>query len=121
MDVDAARTSYIGDWSNGVYHGQGIVEREDGFQHNGTFVLGQMNGHGKRKYPIEVNENDPYRVQNWYEGHFVNGQRQGKGVYHENMGNQKWWEWDGEFVNDAMLGLGTMTRSNGKWCTVFGR
>jgi hypothetical protein len=126
MDVDLERTSYIGDWVEGVWHGQGILEKDNGFKHNGTFVLGAMDGLARRDYPLKDSINkdnfekngDEKQVlviyePNWYEGNFIHGERHGKGIYHENVDNQKWWEWHGEFVYDQMKGEGTMIRSNG--------
>ena len=124
IDTDLHETSYIGDWLEGIWHGQGLLEREDGFQHNGTFVLGAMTGHARRKYPaIEDEEEDEEeaqqhdavvrREQDWYEGAFVNGKREGKGTYHVHVDAKKWWEFVGMFVNDEIKGEGTMTRSNG--------
>jgi hypothetical protein len=109
MDVDEDRTSYIGNWLEGRWHGPGILEKENGFKYNGTFVIGNMTGFGKLIYPLSELESEG----NWYEGTVVDGQRHGKGLYHEAMKDHKWWEWNGEFVNDEMLGKGIMTRSNG--------
>jgi hypothetical protein len=83
-----------------------------------------MTGHARRKYPaIEDEEEDEEeaqqhdavvrREQDWYEGAFVNGKREGKGTYHVHVDAKKWWEFVGMFVNDEIKGEGTMTRSNG--------
>ena len=103
MDVDVEQSSYIGDWLEGIWHGEGIYEKENGFKHNGTFVLGRMNGHAKRRYADGSS----------YEGNFMDGKRNGFGTYRVELENKKWWKYQGQFENDEMVGEGTMTRSNG--------
>lgn len=108
VDVDEDRTSYIGNWSEGRWHGHGIYQTRY-FKYNGTFDNNQLTGFGKLTYPLSELESEG----NWYEGTVVNGKKHGHGIYHEALQNGKWWEWNGSFENDEMLGQGIMIRSNG--------
>lgn len=80
------------------------MEREDGFQHNGTFVVGAMDGHARRRYSDDASV---------YEGDFLKGKRHGHGSIFVQVDEKKWWKYEGQFINDKMQGEGTMTRSNG--------
>ncbi len=116
---------YCGTWTNGSPNGQGRLVSSDGkervegyFQNglNGNVVWYYKNGrryegavkngqrHGKGRLISEKNVLI-------YDGDYVNGKSDGKGVFYSNSG----WKYEGDFKGGLRHGQGTMFYNQGYW------
>ena len=96
MDVNTRGTTYLGSWVANQMHGQGILEMNDGYMYNGTFVYGACTGQAKIRYSVA--QGDSVSEPATYEGEMVNGARQGTGTYRQPYLNGirgAWWEYSG--------------------------
>ena len=76
---------YAGQWADGEMHGWGILTRKDGSVYRGQFEMGRMSGSGAEilmssEQDIGFQENDPTRLFLSFEGSWINGRREGRGV-----------------------------------------
>ena len=98
--------SWSGKCLGGYASGSGTVIWYQNSKENGRYVgqikLGKLTG--KSTYTWAGQK---------YEGDFVSGNFQGKGIYTYANGNK----YEGDFVNDMCNGIGTYTCSNGKQFT----
>jgi hypothetical protein len=105
MDVDIRGTTYLGDWESNQMHGEGILEMQDGYMYNGTFVHGACTGHAKIRYAVA--QGDSISEPAWYDGEMVDGYRHGTGTFrmpYMNGIRGAWWEYSGLWENDEMVG-----------------
>ena len=105
MDVNTRGTTYLGSWVANQMHGQGILEMNDGYMYNGTFVYGACTGQAKIRYSVA--QGDSVSEPATYEGEMVNGARQGTGTYRQPYLNGirgAWWEYSGLWEDDEMVG-----------------
>ena len=105
MDVDARGTTYLGEWEQNQMHGEGILEMQDGYMYNGTFVHGACTGRAKIRYAVAQGDSvsEPAR----FDGDMVDGFRHGTGTYRQPYMNGirgAWWEYSGLWENDEMVG-----------------
>jgi hypothetical protein len=86
---------YVGAWSNGKMHGQGIYMFANGFSYQGQFKNGVIDGFGTMTDPTG---------RKLYEGDYVNGKMHGKGTYTFPDGSY----YTGEMKYDLICGYGVM-------------
>ena len=86
---------YVGAWSNGKMHGQGIYMFANGFSYQGQFKNGMIDGFGTMTDPTG---------RKLYEGDYVNGKMHGKGTYTFPDGSY----YTGEMKYDLICGYGVM-------------
>lgn len=91
---------YQGQWENGSKHGHGRLTMNDGGFYEGTFVKGEIEGHGYRFYGHSGNS---------YTGQFLEGERHGQGVLKMAEGSQ----YEGTWVHGKMEGSGMLTEPDG--------
>ena len=99
--------TYEGHFENGVPHGQGIMQYNDGnveraVAYEGHFENGVPHGQGKMKY------NDGTVDGAVYEGAWLNGKHNGQGNMKYN-GN----DYTGEWVNSQKSGVGKIIKASG--------
>lgn len=82
----------------------GSLSFRDGIIYSGEFSEGKMTGHGKATYPRSGNN-----PAGEYEGSFLNGARQGRGVYRYEDGTT----YEGDFFNNKFHGHGELRLANG--------
>ena len=68
-------TKYMGEWKDGIKHGQGTYTYLDGKNYVGEFRNGKFNGQGTYIYGIGKLKGEKY------EGEWKNGERTGPGTY----------------------------------------
>lgn len=114
---------YVGEWKNGLLHGQGTYTFATGERHSGQFVAGSLNGigtlvsaHGD-KYVGEIKNSRPHgRGTNTfvegdkYIGEHKDGKPDGLGIYLSRDGSN----YVGETKNNHRHGSGIMTFADGK-------
>jgi len=83
---------YEGQFYNGMRHGVGKLAFADGSEYDGWWRYNRMDGHGTRRFPNG----------NLYVGNYVDGRRNGQGRHVFANGDQ----YVGEFKDDAMHGTG---------------
>lgn len=91
---------YFGEFLNGVYHGNGILEWTEGVMYFGNFHEGTMEGYGKFKYT---------KGNRWYVGNWKNNLRSGNAVER----NSKMQKYIGEFKNNKKNGKGNYLNYDG--------
>ena len=94
-DVRGVAPRYIGDFVDGLFHGNGELKRPDGMiQYAGSFAAGELHGHGE--YFLA----DGAR----YRGEFANNDIHGEGVYYFRDGRH----YHGTFENHCLIGHGCL-------------
>jgi len=114
---------YTGDIVNGLRHGHGKAEWENGNVYEGDFVEGKRVGKGKLTFAdggiyegdfvdgkCSGKGKDIYANGNTYEGDFIEGKRVGKGKYVFKSGNI----YEGDFFDDYPHGKGKYTFTSGE-------
>jgi hypothetical protein len=89
--IDKYRGTYVGDFKNGKYHGEGAftyLSSETLEEESGNWKNGELDGYGTRIW--SKNSNDIQQTR--YEGDFENGRINGSGT--------KWYVWGDYFVGD---------------------
>ena len=86
---------YYGNLKDGLLHGQGKIEYENGAYYEGNFEAGYMDGDGKFVYAGGTT----------YEGEFRNGVIEGKGTYTTAQGDS----YTGDFVRDQLTGQASIS------------
>lgn len=106
---------YEGDFVHGMKKGKGKQYYPNGFlQYEGDFIWHHMQGAGKLYYPTEspTAEELARGVTNlYYEGHFFEDLKHGKGKVYSRDGIL---EAEGQFKEDMMTGQGTLYYANGQ-------
>jgi hypothetical protein len=83
---------YKGMWVNGVKHGHGKLYLGDGGYYEGSFIHGEIEGHGYRVFGL---------TGATYSGQFHNGEMHGQGILCGPDGCQ----YEGSFVENKKEGL----------------
>ena len=102
------RQEYIGEWQEGLWHGEGTHKASDGSTNSGEYQLGQRNGQSSwghpdgRKYVGEYRYNKmhgqgvhTFANGDVYSGMFEDGRQHGKGVYTFSDGSVVAGDWKG--------------------------
>lgn len=112
---------YVGGFENGLKHGYGMVEFDNGAIFKGEYRLDRPNGKGSLFFEdgegFEGDFSDGqysfgtyyYPTGERYVGEFVNNQSSGKGVYYWTDGRI----YTGQWSHDNCNGYGTLSYSNG--------
>ena len=109
---------YVGEYRDGRYHGRGKYTRPDGAVYEGGWKDGEENGSGKSIFKPSGNTYEGewkngqmngrgtfvYATGGRYVGCYIDGKRDGMGVYYSRDGNY----FDGEWKDGMMNGYGTM-------------
>jgi len=115
-------TVYKGELKNGQFHGNGILEHSEGFQIDGNFVDGKVEGQARfskgalsynGKWANSCPEGQGREALEGvydYEGNFLQGKKCGKGVL--KIANKG--EYDGNFRDNMFNGEGKFTWLDGK-------
>lgn len=90
---------YHGPLVDGLIHGHGRMEWNNGMRYEGEFQKGLFAGQGKLQW----------RSGDVYEGHFENGMMSGQGRFENKQGDV----YEGRFENDEFTGVGVYTRKEG--------
>ena len=90
----------IGMFEKGLFHGQGVLKKENGDAYDGCWVRGRGSG----RMHIKYNNGDEYV------GDMLNGNYHGVGkmTFHKKLGS-----YDGDYANNMPHGQGTRIFSNG--------
>ncbi|CAF0786054.1 unnamed protein product, partial [Didymodactylos carnosus] len=101
---------YEGMWVAGKRHGHGIFSWANGNgEYIGQWENGVQSGHGIHVWYIVRAEESQYALRNYYDGNFVNGRRDGYGVFYYSSGTR----YMGEWKNDQKHGKGKLVLRNG--------
>jgi uncharacterized protein (TIGR02145 family) len=102
-----------GQFTKGVPDGQVKITYKSGNIYEGMTTLGKLNGQGKLTYvdgSIKVGTYGPQKLAfAYYEGSFVNGEREGAGATYFKNGEKL----EGQWSNDLFTGTGTLSQENG--------
>ena len=112
---------YEGDFLNGLWHGYGIAEWNDGSRYEGEWRDDKQHGYGVMVYPNGVRYEGEWKQGSWhghgkytgpkhdFEGEFVQCMRHGRGVTRYKDGSV----YEGPYVNDKRHGEALYTFANG--------
>jgi hypothetical protein len=114
--------TFVGEWKDGKFHGQGTLTSPIGWKYEGEFRNGVRYGQGTHidkdgnKYVGAFKDGKEYgngvltfRSGNKYVGEFRDGKRNGQGTYSFASGNK----YIGEFRDEKYNGQGTLYSANG--------
>ena len=68
---------YEGEWSEGLFHGEGVYDWRDGSSYEGNYQCGRKHGFGKYVYTSGM----------IYQGEWVEGCRHGRGALFDQKGD----------------------------------
>jgi hypothetical protein len=112
---------YEGEWHNGVKHGHGKLIMGDGSYYEGSFINGEIEGHGYRTFSGDratYTGKEPLRIYVYRElimtinlitGQFHRGEFHGQGLYQSSDGLV----YEGNWERNKREGQGLLTDSNG--------
>jgi len=95
---------YVGEWKDGVFHGQGTWTHKSGEEYVGEWKFGKRSGQGSEIFP------DGFK----YVGEFKSDRRNGQGTSEYIRGKWKGEKYVGEWKSDKRHGQGTLILANGK-------
>tara|TARA_B100000959_G_scaffold267901_1_gene311946 strand:- start:3345 stop:5186 length:1842 start_codon:yes stop_codon:yes gene_type:complete len=90
---------YAGGWKNGQFHGKGIETRADGSIYAGEWVDGKIQGYGTLTFPNGDR----------FEGKFIDGEIDNKGIFYYPDGRK----YEGDLKDGIFHGLGKQTYPDG--------
>ncbi|XP_028392873.1 radial spoke head 10 homolog B-like [Dendronephthya gigantea] len=106
----ASGNVYEGNWKNNVRHGKGTMNwYTTNEKYTGDWYKGVQQGYGEHTWFLRRIKGSQYPLRNRYVGSFVNGLREGHGVFYYASGAK----YDGEWVNNMKHGHGTFVFKNG--------
>jgi hypothetical protein len=108
---------YTGQFIDGLFHGQGKFEVEDGFVYEGDFQEGFRHGQGKLKVPINDTSHEYFKDVGFeiYEGDFRDDLLNGyaKAIYSDGI------TYEGQWMNGKKCGRGVLRRHDYEIAGVF--
>jgi len=106
---DRGKPTYVGEFQNGLPHGEGKLIWDSMVTHTGTFKYGDENGKGVRIFKWEGYESR-------YEGTWISGRQTGKGTITSSDGES----YEGNFENNYRNGQGVeITKDKEKYVGEF--
>ena len=90
---------YKGEFSKGIFHGNGLLKWRNGNIYNGEFKKGFLNGKGIFYWKNE---------EEYYKGEYINNNKNGKGLYKFKNGDLYIGQWN----NNKPSGKGTYETKN---------
>ena len=99
-DTYANGNKFVGEWKDGMWHGQGTYTHADGNKYVGEWKYGKW--HGKGTYTNTKGDK--------YVGEFKDGNRHGQGTYAQGNGEK----YVGEYKDGKSHGQGTVTFADGR-------
>ena len=99
-----SKHTYTGDYKDEMYHGKGELKTSEGFYYKGNFRRGSFDGKGRIIYPDS----------SIYVGSLINNLPNGFGRLNRIIDDSTYVEYEGEFFNGLMSGIGTINTNYGK-------
>lgn len=101
---------YEGNWENNKRNGKGTMYWYNlGQEYSGDWVDGVQTGYGENIWFLKRVSNSQYPLRNHYIGEFLNGERQGNGIFYYASGAI----YDGQWKNNMKHGDGKFIFKNG--------
>jgi hypothetical protein len=110
-------SSYKGEFKEGLFHGKGIFDVEDGFHYEGEFAFGFREGQGLLKVPVNDVKHEYFKDVGFeiYEGTFKNDLLNGyaKVTYADGI------RYEGQWVDGKKCGRGVLRRHDYEIAGIF--